>query len=38
MVEEQEDVEYISIHGYIRNTPSATEVHAEHQFKVDRST
>ena len=23
-------------HGYIRNTPSDTEVHAEHQLKVDR--
>ena len=23
------DVEYISLHGYIRNTPSDTEVHAE---------
>ena len=22
------DVEYISLHGYIRNTPSDTEVHA----------
>ena len=26
------DVEYISLHGYIRNTPSDTEVHAEHQL------
>ena len=25
------DVEYISLHRYIRNTPSDTEVHAEHQ-------
>ena len=38
MVEEQVDVEYISLHGYIRNTPSDTEVHAEHQLRVDRST
>ena len=28
------DVEYISLHGYIRNTPSDTEVHAEHQLRV----
>ena len=26
------------LHGYIRNTPSDTEVHAEHQPRVDRST
>ena len=32
------DVEYISLHGYIQNTPSDTEVHAEHQLRVDRST
>ena len=32
------DVEYISLHGYIRNTPSDTEVHAEHQLRADRST
>ena len=31
-------VEYISLHGYIRNTPSDTEVHAEHQLRADRST
>ena len=30
MVKEQVDVEYISLHGYIRNTPSDTEVHAKH--------
>ena len=29
---------YISLHGYIRNTPSYTEVHAEHQLRVERST
>ena len=32
MAEEQVDVEYISLHGYIRETPSDTEVHAEHQL------
>ena len=37
MAEEQVEVEYISLHGYIRNTPSDTEVHAEHQLRVDRS-
>ena len=37
MAEEQVDVEYISLHGYIRNTPSDTEVHAEHQLTVDSS-
>ena len=31
-------IEYISLHGYIRNTPSDKEVHAEHQLRVDRST
>ena len=31
------DVEYISFHRYIRNTPSDTEVYAEHQLRVDRS-
>ena len=38
MEEEEVDVEYISLHGYIRNTPSDTEVHAERQLRVDRST
>ena len=38
MAEEWVDVEYISLHGYIRNTPSDTKVHAEHQLRVDRST
>ena len=32
----EEDVEYISLHGYIRNIPSDTEVHAEHQRTVER--
>ena len=28
-------MEYISLHGYIRNTPSDTEVHAEHQLRAE---
>ena len=31
-------MEYISLHRYIRNTPSDTDVHAEHQLRVDRRT
>ena len=31
-------MEYISLHRYIRNTLSDTEVHAEHQMRTDRST
>ena len=27
MAEEEVDVEYISLHGYIKNTPSDTGVH-----------
>ena len=38
MAAEWVDVECISLHGYIRNTPSDTEVHAEYQLRVDRST
>ena len=38
IVKELVEVEYISLHGYIRNTPSDTEVHAEHQLSTDRST
>ena len=38
MATEQVDVEYISLHGYIRNTQSDIEVCAEHQLRVDRST
>ena len=38
MVEEQVDVDYISLYGYIRNTPSDTDVHAEHQLRADRRT
>ena len=38
VAEEKVDVEYISLHRYIRNTPSDTEVHAEHQLRVNRST
>ena len=34
MAEEQVDVEYMSLHGYIRDTPSDTEVHAEYQLRV----
>ena len=29
------DVEYVSLHGYIRNTPSDTEVDAKHQLRVE---
>jgi len=36
MAEEKVDVEYISLHGYIRNTPSDTEVLAEHQLRADQ--
>ena len=32
------DGEYISLHRYTRNTPSDTEVDAEHQLRADRST
>ena len=32
------DVEYISLHRYIRNTPSDTELQAEHQLRADRRT
>ena len=38
MAEEKVDVEHISLHRYIRNTPSDTEVHAEYQLRADRST
>ena len=38
MVEEEVDMEHISLHGYIRNTSSDTEVHAEHQLRADRKT
>ena len=34
----EEDVEYISLHGYIRNTTSDTQMHTEHQLRVDRRT
>ena len=37
-VEEYMDIGCISLHGYIRNTPSDTEVHAENQLRADRST
>ena len=35
MAEEQVDVEYISLHRYIWNIPSDTEVHAEHQLRAE---
>ena len=38
MVKEQVDVEFISLHGYIRNIPSDTKVHTEHELRVGRST
>ena len=31
------DVESISLHGHIRNTPSDTEARAEHQLRAGRS-
>ena len=34
MMEEEVDVEYLSLHGYIRNTPSDTE----YQLRAERST
>ena len=30
-------MEYISLYVYIGNTPSDTEVHAEHQLRADKS-
>ena len=36
MVEGSVDKEYISLHGYIRNTPSDAEVHAGHPLRADR--
>ena len=38
MADEYVDVEHISHHGSIRNTPSETDVHAEHQLRADSST
>ena len=38
MAEEKVDMEYNSLHGYIRSTPSDTKVHAEHQLRENRST
>ena len=37
MAEEQVDTEFISLPRYVRNTPSETEVFAEHQLRVGRS-
>ena len=34
MVEEQVDVDYISLYGYIRNTPSDSE----NQLRADKNT
>ena len=31
-------MEYLSLHEYMRNKPTDTEVYAEHQLRVDRST
>ena len=38
MVEVEVDMEYISLHGYIRNTPSDIEVISEHELRDDRNT
>ena len=38
MTEEQVGMEYITLHGYIGNTSSDTEVYAEHQLRADRRT
>ena len=38
MAEKQVEMDYISLHRYIRDTPPDTEVHAEHQLRADRST
>ena len=38
MAEDKVDVEYISLRGYIRNTASDAEGHAEQQLRVDRRT
>ena len=32
------DMEYISLHEYIKNTPSDPEVHEEHRLRADRSS
>ena len=33
----EEELVDVSLHGYIRNTRSDTEVHAEHQLRADSS-
>ena len=38
MNEELVDMECLSLHRYIKNTPSDTEGHAEHQLRADRRT
>ena len=37
MMEVEVDGEYICLQGYIRNTPSDTELLAEHQLRADRT-
>lgn len=37
MMEEYVDVEYISLHGYIRHIPPNTEDLAEHQLRICKS-
>ena len=34
----EKHVEHISLHRHIKNTPSDTELHAEHQLRAARST
>ena len=36
--EKEVDMQYISLHGYMRNIPSDTQAHAEHQLSADRRT
>ena len=36
--EQKVDMEYFSLHGYIRNVSSDTQVRAQHQLRADRST
>ena len=38
MAEESVDMEHVSLQGYIRNISLDTEVHAEHQLTVGKST
>ncbi|CAM9716420.1 unnamed protein product [Rangifer tarandus platyrhynchus] len=34
--EEEVDVQYITLHGYVRNTSSNAHVHTQHQLRADR--